>query len=148
MIELDGDEIRISSRGRYAERDIVQVKAHVLFSKLFSNLKAIFEQIFFFKLTKAKIPDSEGSFRRINLERQGSVCVQAFYIFFFFYGKQPKQHLSHIGGCSELSPGHLNPWMFWTTDGMLHTHRANGTAPSICEESAKSESFSLKSEFM
>ncbi|XP_040000825.1 copine-8 isoform X5 [Xiphias gladius] len=26
MVELDGDEIRISSRGRYAERDIVQIK--------------------------------------------------------------------------------------------------------------------------
>ncbi len=25
MIELDGDEVRISSRGRFAERDIVQV---------------------------------------------------------------------------------------------------------------------------
>lgn len=25
MVELDGDEVRISSRGRYAERDIVQV---------------------------------------------------------------------------------------------------------------------------
>ncbi|KAG5267961.1 hypothetical protein AALO_G00227880 [Alosa alosa] len=24
MVELDGDEVRISSRGRYAERDIVQ----------------------------------------------------------------------------------------------------------------------------
>ncbi|XP_051544684.1 copine-8-like isoform X2 [Myxocyprinus asiaticus] len=27
MIELDGDEVRISSRGRYAERDIVQVES-------------------------------------------------------------------------------------------------------------------------
>lgn len=27
MVELDGDEVRISSRGRYAERDIVQVHA-------------------------------------------------------------------------------------------------------------------------
>lgn len=36
MIELDGDEIRISSRGRYAERDIVQVQVHVLFLKNFS----------------------------------------------------------------------------------------------------------------
>jgi len=26
MIELDGDEERISSQGRYAERDIVQVQ--------------------------------------------------------------------------------------------------------------------------
>lgn len=26
MVELDGDEVRISSRGRYAERDIVQVR--------------------------------------------------------------------------------------------------------------------------
>lgn len=25
MEELDGDEVRVSSRGRYAERDIVQV---------------------------------------------------------------------------------------------------------------------------
>lgn len=25
MVELDGDEVRISSRGRFAERDIVQV---------------------------------------------------------------------------------------------------------------------------
>lgn len=29
MVELDGDEVRISSRGRYAERDIVQVKSHI-----------------------------------------------------------------------------------------------------------------------
>lgn len=35
MIELDGDEIRISSRGRYAERDIVQVQIHVFFFVLF-----------------------------------------------------------------------------------------------------------------
>lgn len=27
MIELDGDEERISSQGRYAERDIVQVQS-------------------------------------------------------------------------------------------------------------------------
>ena len=26
MDELDGDDVRLSSRGRYAERDIVQVK--------------------------------------------------------------------------------------------------------------------------
>lgn len=32
MVELDGDEIRISSRGRYAERDIVQVHAPVFLS--------------------------------------------------------------------------------------------------------------------
>ncbi|KAM9845519.1 copine-8 isoform 1-T1 [Aulostomus maculatus] len=30
MIELDGDEIRISSRGRYAERDIVQGRCRVM----------------------------------------------------------------------------------------------------------------------
>ena len=29
MIELDGDEERISSQGRYAERDIVQVLARL-----------------------------------------------------------------------------------------------------------------------
>jgi len=28
MEELDGDTVRLSSRGRYAERDIVQVKSH------------------------------------------------------------------------------------------------------------------------
>ena len=27
MEELDGDEVRVSSRGRFAERDIVQVRA-------------------------------------------------------------------------------------------------------------------------
>lgn len=58
--------------------------------------------------------------------RDTAVCVQAFCI---FYGKQPKQHLSPIGGCSGLSPGHLDPWTFWTTDGTMHTHGANGTAP-------------------
>lgn len=26
MIELDGDDVRVSSRGKYAERDIVQVR--------------------------------------------------------------------------------------------------------------------------
>lgn len=31
MIELDGDEVRISSRGRYAERDIVQVHIPVFY---------------------------------------------------------------------------------------------------------------------
>lgn len=29
MVELDGDEVRISSRGRYAERDIVQVERDI-----------------------------------------------------------------------------------------------------------------------
>lgn len=42
MIELDGDEIRISSRGRYAERDIVQVKVHVLFFETFLESKGHF----------------------------------------------------------------------------------------------------------
>lgn len=39
MIELDGDEIRISSRGRYAERDIVQVPVCLLSSSLEAVLK-------------------------------------------------------------------------------------------------------------
>lgn len=26
MVELDGDDVRVSSRGKYAERDIVQVR--------------------------------------------------------------------------------------------------------------------------
>lgn len=30
MIELDGDEVRISSRGRFAERDIVQVSSAIV----------------------------------------------------------------------------------------------------------------------
>ena len=37
MEVLDGDEVRLSSRGRYAERDIVQVLRHcllILFKKL------------------------------------------------------------------------------------------------------------------
>lgn len=38
MIELDGDEIRISSRGRYAERDIVQVQVYVHFFQTFSRI--------------------------------------------------------------------------------------------------------------
>lgn len=32
MVELDGDEVRISSRGRYAERDIVQVRCLSVFT--------------------------------------------------------------------------------------------------------------------
>lgn len=32
MVELDGDEVRISSRGRYAERDIVQVRRLSVFT--------------------------------------------------------------------------------------------------------------------
>lgn len=30
MVELDGDDVRISSRGKLAERDIVQVKQALL----------------------------------------------------------------------------------------------------------------------
>lgn len=30
MVELDGDDIRISSRGKLAERDIVQVRCFIL----------------------------------------------------------------------------------------------------------------------
>lgn len=30
MEELDGDTVRLSSRGRYAERDIVQVRCFVI----------------------------------------------------------------------------------------------------------------------
>lgn len=56
MIELDGDEIRISSRGRYAERDIVQVQVH----KTFLESKGHFVQVLFFKSIQALIPDSEG----------------------------------------------------------------------------------------
>lgn len=32
MVELDGDDIRISSRGKLAERDIVQVRKFVITS--------------------------------------------------------------------------------------------------------------------
>lgn len=127
MIELDGDEIRISSRGRYAERDIVQVQVHVLFlKKLFLNLKDILNRLIFLNQQKYKYRTVRGQSGG-SIWKGRAVCVQDFYI---FYGKQLKQHLSHIGGCSELSPGHLNPWMFWITDGMMHTHGANGTAPA------------------
>lgn len=34
MVELDGDDIRISSRGKLAERDIVQV-THIITCKLY-----------------------------------------------------------------------------------------------------------------
>ena len=34
MEELDGDTVRLSSRGRYAERDIVQVR-HLIIHKSF-----------------------------------------------------------------------------------------------------------------
>lgn len=33
MEELDGDDVRVSSRGRYAERDIVQVALRVVKAK-------------------------------------------------------------------------------------------------------------------
>lgn len=39
MVELDGDDVRISSRGKLAERDIVQVKQALPFSSA-SNRKA------------------------------------------------------------------------------------------------------------
>lgn len=52
MIELDGDEVRISSRGRYAERDIVQVDLFFLslqpFPTCFFLLFFLFNVIFFF----------------------------------------------------------------------------------------------------
>lgn len=37
MVELDGDEVRISSRGKFAERDIVQVISAV-FTFIYLNL--------------------------------------------------------------------------------------------------------------
>lgn len=43
MVELDGDEVRISSRGRYAERDIVQVRLTIpppFFFLLFCSVKS------------------------------------------------------------------------------------------------------------
>lgn len=40
MVELDGDEVRISSRGRYAERDIVQVRRLSVFT-LKASIKVI-----------------------------------------------------------------------------------------------------------
>lgn len=45
MEELDGDEVRVSSRGRVAERDIVQVH-NVIYSRLLL--------LFFFKFTSLK----------------------------------------------------------------------------------------------
>lgn len=44
MVELDGDDIRISSRGKLAERDIVQVR--LSYRKLFVLLFASREMIF------------------------------------------------------------------------------------------------------
>ena len=41
MEELDGDTVRLSSRGRYAERDIVQVNLHV--SCLEKNKDVLFQ---------------------------------------------------------------------------------------------------------
>lgn len=43
MVELDGDEVRVSSRGRYAERDIVQVcfRSSLLISYLPSLLNDV-----------------------------------------------------------------------------------------------------------
>ena len=37
MEELDGDVVRLSSRGRYAERDIVQVRGALVFSNYASR---------------------------------------------------------------------------------------------------------------
>lgn len=44
MVELDGDDIRISSRGKLAERDIVQVRlsCRKLFVLLFTSREMIF----------------------------------------------------------------------------------------------------------
>ena len=39
MEELDGDTVRLSSRGRYAERDIVQVRQLSINLRVFSFVK-------------------------------------------------------------------------------------------------------------
>lgn len=43
MVELDGDEVRISSRGKLAERDIVQVKPCCR-SQLTSHSRGLFQK--------------------------------------------------------------------------------------------------------
>lgn len=79
MIELDGDEIRISSRGRYAERDIVQVPVCVLSS----NLEAFLKHFYFLNWLKCKTRQwgvrKPSDIRRIDLERQGSVCPRVLH---------------------------------------------------------------------
>lgn len=41
MVELDGDDIRISSRGKLAERDIVQVRLQTLSDQSKKNRKHV-----------------------------------------------------------------------------------------------------------
>uniref|UniRef100_A0A8C6YWW0 Copine C-terminal domain-containing protein n=1 Tax=Nothoprocta perdicaria TaxID=30464 RepID=A0A8C6YWW0_NOTPE len=53
MEELDGDEVRVSSRGRYAERDIVQVPAGAGMARLAKDVLAeIPEQLLSYMKTR------------------------------------------------------------------------------------------------
>lgn len=148
MIELDGDEIRISSRGRYAERDIVQVWFHVLFLKCFQIQWPFWNGFIFLNWLKHKNQSTRGQqgvtkpsdIRRIDLERQGSA------IFFFMANSQNNIWVPSgvVQNCHLVTstPGCSGPQMAWCA----HT-RSKWHSPSICEESAKSASFSLKQEF-
>ena len=41
MVELDGDDVRVSSRGKYAERDIVQVRNLEIILLIVRNMSAL-----------------------------------------------------------------------------------------------------------
>lgn len=45
MVELDGDDIRISSRGKLAERDIVQVRCFFCFQPFSKGERIILAQL-------------------------------------------------------------------------------------------------------
>lgn len=48
MVELDGDDIRISSRGKLAERDIVQVTLETMSDQRKKKKRYFFKNIFIY----------------------------------------------------------------------------------------------------
>lgn len=57
MEELDGDEVRVSSRGRFAERDIVQVKTNITFFFLHSGYTNLVSHYDHWQAKWIKYPD-------------------------------------------------------------------------------------------
>lgn len=147
MIELDGDEIRISSRGRYAERDIVQVPVCVLSS----NLDVVLKHFSILNWLKCKTRQwgVSGGLESHLISggwtwRDRAVCVQAFCI---VYGKQPKQHLSPVRGLFRIVTWSPRP-LHVRDHRWHHAHtRSKWHSPSICEESDRAAFFSLYWEF-
>lgn len=120
-------------------------------TKPFSNLKAVLNRFYFLNRYKHKYQTVRGQWgirktsdiRRIDLKRQGCVCPRLLY---FLRQTAKTTSESHRGLFRTVT---WSPQPLDVLDHRWHdAHtRSKWHSPSICEESAKSESFSLKWKF-